>query len=542
MGMTFIRLQNAKKDDNGVIVGGSASIVESVYTAGSGKNHCRQVRIESLGTVVYMEDRKSGVFNSKTRGLVHYDAERNEFLPVDRNDPRISYAGKRFETGTRTFFGDSDVVLGVMRSSGILRILRNLAVDNDALFGKMVCHTLHGVLRDGSRIGCDRFVERSFVSHLVCIDPSILRTDTRYYDLMGAYELRIEFFRRFVGEMRLKVPGFGRGCYVDSTPLPNTVSDLPTNRLCSDGLDSTGIQTRLVLVLDMITGLPVWFELIPGNVLDLNTIMGVTDKVARSIDVRIEDMVLDAGYVCKGVIEGYNLENNRDKTLIARMPAKKGYGFDELFDKTHNLFSNAKYGFVRQGHSYFGIRRKVTLFGKEEYAYVYVDDENASSYYKDFLYSHAEDYGKMSMKEKNRVRYRGGFFVLVSNIDTSPDRLLDRYYGRTEIESVLNCGKEYIGMLPLNKHSESTVNGKLMQDIVTLIVYLMIRKETVRTARSVSDYIYDLQSLDCCRVDDDTVVVNPPNRQAKEAYALFNLSIPNKISIEEYRRRMYFSV
>lgn len=540
--MVFIRVQNAKKDEEGIIIGGSASIVESVYIPNSGKNHCKQVTRESLGTVVHMADKQRGIFNSKTRGLVFYDAERDEFDTVDRSDPRVAHSGRVFETRIRTFFGDSDVVLHIMESIGMLRILRNLALSNDSLFGKMVAHTLHGVLRDGSRIGCDRFIERSFVSNLLTIEPSVLRTDTRYYEFMGTFEVRVEFFRRFVQELRLREPGFGKGCYVDSTPLPNSISDLPTNRNCSHGLDSTGIQTRLILVLDIRTGLPVWFDLIPGNVLDLSTIMGVADRVARLIDVRIEDMVLDAGYVCKDVIAAYNLENNQDKTLIARMPAKKGYCFDELFEENRRLFSNAKYGFVRQGHSYFGIQRKVTLFGKEEYAYVYVDDENASSYYKDFLFKHSDEYENMSMKEKNRVRYRGGFFVLVSNIDTSPDRMLDRYFGRTEIESVLNCGKEYIGMLPLNKHSEETVYGNLMQDMMALIVYLMMRKTTVPSGRSVSDYIYDLQSLDCYRVDDDTIVINPPNRQAKEAYTLFGLCISDKIGIREYSKQMYFSL
>lgn len=540
--MAFIRIQKAKIDESGNIIGGSASIVESVYVPNSGRNHCKQVTRESLGTILYMADRKSGIFNSKTRGLVYYDSEKDLFEPVDRDDPRISHSGKVFNSKTRMLFGDCDLVINLMRSTGLLRILRNLAVDNDTLFGKMVCHTLHGVLRDGSRMGCDRFIERSFVSQLIRFDPSVLRTDSRYFETMGTFEMRVEFFKRFVNDMRLRQPGFGRGCYVDSTPLPNSITDLPTNRNCSHGLDSTGIQTRLVLVLDIVSGLPVWFDIIPGNVLDLSTIMNVTEKVSRLIDVRIEDMVLDAGYVCKDIINAYNLDNNRDKTLIARMPAKKGYNFDELFASTHNLFANAKYGFVRQDHSYFGIQRKVTLFGKEEYAYVYVDHENASAYYKEFLYKHSEEYESMSMKEKNRVRYKGGFFVLVSNIDTSPDRLLDRYFGRTEIETVLNCGKEYLGMLPLNKHGEATVHGKLMQDLVDLIVYLMIRKITTPTGRSVSDYIYDLQSVDCYQSGDDRITVNMPNRQAKEAYALFGFHTPGALDVESYRRTNYFTL
>lgn len=539
--MTFIRIQNAKKDANGCIIGGSASIVESVYQK-DGSSVCKQEMKESLGTIVYMENRRSGIFLSKTRGLVHYDLDQDEFTAVDIDDPRIAAAGKEYEARIRTLFGDCNLVLELTLKNGLLRILRNLAVKDDVFYAKMVFHTLHGVLRDGARICCDRFVERSFISNLAVVPASVLRTDSRYFEALGSYELKIRFFKAFVREMRLREPGFGKGCYVDSTPLPNSITDLPTNRNCSHGLDSVGVQTRLVLVLDIRTGLPVWFDLIPGNVLDLKTIMDEVEKVSRLIDVVIDDMVLDAGYVCKDVINAYNLDDNPDKTLIARMPAKNGYGFEELFRSTRNLFSNAKYGFVRQNHTYFGIRKEIEIFGKREYAYVYVDNENASAYYKDFLYKKSDEYEAMSMKEKNRIRYHGGFFVLVSNVDTEPDRLLDRYYGRTEIETALNCGKEYLGMLPLNKHDEIKVGGKILQDILSLIVYLQIRKITTPTGRSVSDYIYDLQSVDCYRYDKNRIVVSSPNRQAKEAYALFDMAIPSDIDIEEYRSKMLFSI
>ncbi len=538
--MTFIRVQNAEKDENGNIIGGSASIVESVYQK-DGHSVCKQVLKESLGTIVYMSDRRSGIFLSKTRGLVEYDSIADEFSAVDPDDPRIAGTDALFSPSASTFFGDAYFVMGVLYRSGILRIMRNLAVADNVMFEKLVCHTLHGVLRDGARIQCDRFIERSFISNGLTIRPTSLRTDTPYFDAIGDFDFRVGFFKNFVKEMRLTIPGFGKGCYVDSTPLPNTISDLPTNALCSHGLGSVGIQTRLVLILDIVTGLPVWFDLLPGNILDLNTIMNQTEKVAKLLDVKIEDMVLDAGYVCKNVILAYNRDTNQDRTLIARMPGEKGYGREELFEKTHNLFSNAKYGFVRQDHSYFGIRKEIEIFGCREFAYVYLDFENASSAYRDYLYDHMDLYEAMTMKEKNWVRYKGGFFVVVSNIETEPDRMLDNYYGRTEIESAINCGKEYLCMLPLNKHRTETVNGKLMQDMINIIVYMMVRKLTIPTGRSVSDYIYDLQSLRCCRTEKDVLLIDPPNKQVKEAYRLFGLKIPDKICISKYRSDMLFS-
>ena len=78
--------------------------------------------------------------------------------------------------------------------------------------------------------------------------------------------------------MRSKVPTFGRACFVDSTPLPNNIGS-PFNALCSHGVSATSVQMRLVLVLDELTCLPIWYEIIPGNVLDINTLKTVTKDV-----------------------------------------------------------------------------------------------------------------------------------------------------------------------------------------------------------------------------------------------------------------------
>ena len=208
--MTFIRIQNAKKDAEGNIIGGSASIVDSVYKS-EGSVRCKQVMRESLGTIVFMDSRRSGIFMSKTRGLVHYDVDTDEFGHVSMDDPHIPDVPSTIHDNIRTFFGDCDIVLNVMRDMGITGILRNIAVDDDTFYSKMVCHTLHSVLRDGSRIRCDRFIERTFLSNVIGFDTGILRTDTRYFDSLGEYDVKVEFFKRFVQQMRQKEPGIRKG-------------------------------------------------------------------------------------------------------------------------------------------------------------------------------------------------------------------------------------------------------------------------------------------------------------------------------------------
>ena len=46
---------------------------------------------------------------------------------------------------------------------------------------------------------------------------------------------------------------------------------------------------------------------------------------------------------------------------------------------------------------------------------------------------------------------KNGYFVLVSNIDSTPAETLDRYFGRMDIEWFFKTSKEYLSLLPLSK-------------------------------------------------------------------------------------------
>lgn len=208
------------------------------------------------------------------------------------------------------------------------------------------------------------------------------------------------------------MPDFGTGCYVDSTPLPNDIADNPLNALCSHGVASASVQARLVLVLDEETGLPVWFQTIPGNVLDLSTISGVMEDVAESLGIRIGSLVLDAGYVTKSVIGEFNADpcqpagaegDRKPRTIVARMPAKKGYPHRKLYNETRHLYPNAKYEFIRKSHTYFGTVREITLFGFRMYAYVYVDKDNALTLGRKDREKDEDAYQRLTMAEKTGI-------------------------------------------------------------------------------------------------------------------------------------------
>ena len=99
-----IRYRNVKQDSNGVIISGSATLVENKYLRNASgdrhKNHTQQTVVERLGKVVWVDenDNQRGIFDTPSRGLQFYDAKRDEFIPVDPTDDRLSGTPYQQET------------------------------------------------------------------------------------------------------------------------------------------------------------------------------------------------------------------------------------------------------------------------------------------------------------------------------------------------------------------------------------------------------------------------------------------------------------
>lgn len=327
---------------------------------------------------------------------------------------------------------------------------------------------------------------------------------------------------------------------MDATPLPNDIDDNPFNALCCHGVSSSEVMTRLILVLDEASGFPVWYDIIPGNVLDINTVMTVVDDVAATLGIEIDSLVLDAGYVSKDLIQTFH--NGTDKTIIGRMPARKGFPYKTLYWEVKDLMGKGKYAFVRKHHAYFGIRKKITLFGQDMYAYVYVDQYNALKRFSDYLVEHEEEYETLKAKDKDWLTVKYGYFILVSNIETEPKEMLSEYFGRTNIEYVFKTGKEYLDLLPLSKWTDETVRGKILQDIVSMTGFLMLRKNLTGSGLSISEIFGKCQSLMCFRNSRDIVTVETPCKQVKTYYKLFQMDVPAHVKIDDFRSKIYLKM
>jgi len=287
------------------------------------------------------------------------------------------------------------------------------------------------------------------------------------------------------------------------------------------------------VLLDETTGLPVWYEVVPGNVLDLSTIKTVMGDVLATLGIEVVTAVLDAGYASRELLEAFS-EGERD--VLVRMPARRGYPYRELWRGVRSLIGKGKYAITRSGHLYFARRRDVEVQGVRLHCYVYVDQTNATPRFARWLDKNQERFDGMSLAEKDWETVRQGYFVLMSTKVATPREILDEYFCRTEIEGVFKTSKDYLGLLPLRKWSDLTVRGKILADIIGTIVVLRMRKALAGADVSLTEVWGKARSLSCYTNADGRVVVETPSRQVREYYKALGVKVPSSIDVREFDR------
>lgn len=407
----------------------------------------------------------------------------------------------------------------------------------------MLAHTAHDCLRNGASIKCREFLKQDVLSYILTdISYRFLDCDSTYYRELSDDKNKERFFKSLITEMRKTNPDFGRGCYVDSTPLPGEARDNPFNALSSHGTDGARIQSRLVMVMDIQTNIPLWFEIIPANVLDKSTIESITNDVRSTLDIRIDRYDLDAGYARKELFEMFNRNNStytdeqnisREHTVLVRMPAVNGYPHHSLYIQCKPNIYSGRYSFDYEHHTFFGQRVEVNLFGYPEYAFVYVDKTQAESLLRNWRTEHQEEWDSMTDSAQDWYQVKDGYFVLLGNKDQSPRDALIEYRSRVDVEMFFRDSKAYLTILPLAKWNKFTVKGKIFHDIIETIVYRAYRKQTVPSGMTMSGLNVCLDSWECHLKSQTMLELKTPKTQVRETLEKLGYTVPGHIMLSD---------
>ena len=152
---------------------------------------------------------------------------------------------------------------------------------------------------------------------------------------------------------------------------------------------------------------------------------------------------------------------------------------------------------------------------------------------------HEKEFNIMKDYEKDWIMVKGGFFILVSNKEMSAQDALGCYFDRAEIEEIFKKAKAYLELLPLSKWNVGRIYGKLLFDCMNLIFHLEMTQVCKLSSLSSVEIAGYTESL-ICKVDSDgdTVLVDTPSKQTREALSAYGLKAPATLSLNEFKKSL----
>jgi transposase len=333
------------------------------------------------------------------------------------------------------------------------------------------------------------------------------------------------YFRSFFSNYFNYIKSFNlkNNILIDSTGLPDSIKCHYTAINNHNGIISNEI--RLISVIDKISGFPIYFRYVPGNIVDVSTLKRTIFEL-QEYGLNIDRLVLDAGY--------YSVDNIRELydsniTFMARMAPR--YSIYNLLIKKHapNIINRANY--VLYGERSLYIKKdQINICNGEipVFAYICYDEEKKHIEYKDYMNKFRPNDITDEIFELDIQKM--GIFIIITTIELSIHEVLPRYYTRQSVEQFFDYIKNYIDLLPLRTHSEESFSGHLLLSFMATVIYYSIDKKLKEKGISLINGMNSLKLLHA-RVYNNKLLPSPPTKRVNDILKALKINLPDKIEI-----------
>ena len=423
-----------------------------------------------LGKVISKEKQ---IFWKRSLGYFHFDTETlqcTEVAPDDMPAAPVEQDRTRKSLPVIVDFGDAYFLDRLIRGIGYDSVLKSIGYPNsDSLHTMLMFYILDsGIAKDALS-----WYRQNYVSYLF---PGANITSQRISELLvriGEPECQREFLKKHIEYVGAS-SGEELSILIDSTGLPNSGSMSITR--VSRHESEVNIEFRLIAVVQKRTGLPLYYEYVPGNIVDTNTLKRITLMLGE-LGHKVDYCIGDSAYSCPSNIERLVLSGIEFMTRLN--PAFDMYK-TAVAEHMEELMNNSD--LVRYGDRYINIVKIQSVIahekdsGKERHGWIYLccDIEARASKTSHFFKKHGSDKNQTAaegMKECEKF----GIFALISTRDLPETQILPEYYARQGVEQYFDFGKNYAHFLPVGKHNENTLRGHLMLAFIASFFFVLIK-------------------------------------------------------------------
>ena len=343
---------------------------------------------------------------------------------------------------------------------------------------------------------------------------------------------RISSFLHYLGDEKLQRSFFAeyislfcnakKGVIIDGTSLPNQIHmPLTAWGLSGEEIDK---QIRFLLIVDKDTRNPLFFRLLPGNVLDVSTLRNTLNELERH-NIKNSFVYVDAGFFSE---ENINERYNHNIEFLTRLPSLRII-YKQLIEKDLYDIESIRYA-VRYGKRGMFVKQKeISLFGRKAYAHIVLDPERKGREMKRFLLDVADEKEKHKVDELEYMLKTRGIMILASSFKIDKNEVVPTYYVRQTAEMLFGFSKDDLKIVPLRVHSEGALRGFLFLQFLALIAFIQIKKK-IGKDYTVEEIMLAMRNLKC-KVYDDELIIQELTKQQKEIASLFGFLMPKTLGI-----------
>ncbi len=421
-----------------------------------------------LGLVV---DKERGIFWNRAYGYCSFDTETLTFSDADPKDIPVRWREvdkTRRDPPVCIDFGDSYFLNQFIHGIGYEEVIDKLNYQNlDRIYALIHYY----VLEDAANCHSDIWYRQNYIRYLYPKANLVSQRISECLAAIGDSNQKRAFLMAHIQYVLACTDG-DVCVLIDSTGMPNSC-DLPITRVSNHDGD-VNIEFRLAALVQRSTGLPLYYEVLPGGIVDVSTVKYLT-SVAKEHGCSIQYMIGDAGYCCPANIEKMILSGLDFMTRVNLTYDSFKEIINSHIDDLNDPGSN-----IRFHDRLVRVSKISTVVGKnpetdeEVSGFIYLCMDLQARAIKQSKFLTSDEVKKLSQDEIEKLMERMGIFAIVTTLDLKPEEILPEYYIRGKVEQFFDFGKNYAKFLPVRQHNEDTLGGHILLGfIASFLISLM---------------------------------------------------------------------
>lgn len=475
---------------------------------------------QTLGRVL---DKERLIFQNRQFGLYQYDLATGE-----RRSAPADFCAKVERKNSReqliVDFGNVYFIQKFIEKHGLWPVLESVGYGNPDSFKSLLSYY---ILENQSNAHAEDWYEGSYARIAY---PRANLSSPRISDQLkeiGREDVCRRFFKAYIEYLKVNTTEAAKGAIlIDSTGLPNDIR-LPVTAVSNHNGEINN-EVRLIYVVQRGTGLPIYMRYIPGNIVDVSTLLTTIHEL-KAMKVDTKFAILDAGYLS---LETIDLLLDQKISFLARI--KKNWKLYKEVLKTNlaTLESKENLQLFNGRFVYLKCVPVELKSGHTVYCYLGLDDERRSLERRQLARNAEED--ELDSSEIQARMDKMGVFMLASSRRIAVKDLLPLYYTREDIEQVFDITKGYAKALPLNVQSIDTFRGHLLMVFISTIILRLLQRTLAKTPYSLDDVMSVMRNQKA-KVFDEFVIPTEPTKKQNELYKL--VGVKPELSITRQGRQ-----